>query len=303
MWKENKPRREYMEVGIGYWEKFIKSLKDFAGNDLYIHFVGGESLTNDAILPLIKYASILGCGTVLTSNGYLINEDMAKKIADCGLKEIWLSLDGLKADTHDFLRGVKGSFQRVNTAIEYLNKHAKNVRIRINTVMTEINLEEIIGLATRVIENPSIESINFLAVSQPFDTKPEEHWYENNNYNFLWPKAPEKAERIIDILIKLKEKNASKILNSALQFKAYKLYFRNPQDCFRQTGCFIYKRLFHVSQNGQISICFHMDPLGNIKQDEFDMEEIWNSSLAEQVKDKIRNCGKNCHLRVNSYFD
>lgn len=303
MWKENKPHKEFTEVDVKYWERFIATLRNFVEKTLYIHFVGGESLTSDATLDLIKYASNLGCETVLTSNAYLINEDMAKEIADSGLKEICLSLDSIKEATHDFLRGVKGSYQKVISAIKYLHRYAGNVQIKINTVITEINLVELIDLAQWVIRDPRIISVNFLAVTQPFDTKDDDKWYEKNEYNSLWPKDPDKVERILDALIKLKEENKYKILNPASQLKVYKSYFNNPADYFKQTGCHIYKRVLNVSSNGEISMCFYMDVIGNIKQDEFDFEKLWNSSLAGRVRDNIKNCRKNCHLRVNCYFD
>lgn len=303
LWKENKPHKEVTEVDVAYWQRFINSLRRFVEKTVYIHFVGGESLSSGATLGLIKYASNLGCETVLVSNAYLIDEDMAKKIADSGLKEICLSLDSIKEETHDFLRGVKGSFQRVIKAIEFLDRYAKNVQLKINTVITQVNLKEIIDLAQWVISDRRIISVNFLAVTQPFDTMEEDKWYEKNEYSLLWPKEPEKAGLIIDGLIKLKEESEFKILNPASQLKMYKLYFNNPQDYFQQTECHIYKRILNVSSNGQMSLCFYMEPIGNIKHEDFDMNRIWNSSLSCRVRDNIKNCRKNCHLRVNCYFD
>jgi MoaA/NifB/PqqE/SkfB family radical SAM enzyme len=260
-------------------------------------------LTSDAALDLIKYASDLGSGTVLASNAYLIDEDMAKRIADSGLKEICISLDSFNEDTHDYLRGVKGSYKRVIRAIDYLGKYAKNVQIKINTVISAINLEGMIDLAAWVIEDPRIVSVNFLAVTQPFDTRSEDNWYEKDEYSFLWPKYPEKADQIMDGLIKLKEGNVNKIFNPSSQFKVYKAYFRDPKHYFKQTGCHIYKRVLNVSSNGEMSVCFFMDPIGNIKQENIDMEKLWNSESAYQVRDTVKKCTRNCHLRVNCYFE
>lgn len=301
MWKENMPNRQYTQVDIVYWEKFIAAMKDFV-SPLTINFVGGESLTSEATLDLIKYASNLSCETVLTSNAYLIDEKMAENLAGSGLKEIYLSLDSIKEETHDFLRGVRGSFRKVNSAIGYLNKYAKDIKIRINTIITEVNLEEVIDLARWVIKDSRIESISFIAVTRPFDTNLDDYWYEKKEYSFLWPKEPDKVDRIIDELMKLKEQNARKILNLAPQFSVFKSYFRDPRSCFKQSGCLIYKKILNISSNGQINMCFYMDPIGNIKQDEINLRELWDSSLAGQVRDNIRNCGRNCHFRVNCYL-
>ena len=300
LWKENKPHKEHMDVDILYWKKFLGSLRNFVGKDLAVHFVGGETLTNDAALPLIRHASNSGCGTVLASNGYLINEDVARKIADSGLNEVYLSLDSLKEETHDFLRGVTGSCRRVLSALDHLDKYAGDVRVNINTVITGVNLEGLIDLAKWCIGDSRIEFVNFLAVTQPFDTKPDDNWHKNNEYDFLWPEDLEKLDKVIDALVKLKEENPYKILNPVSQLKSYKSYFRDPWNCDKQKGCHIYKKVFNVSANGQINMCFEMPALGNIKQEGFDLEEIWSSSLAGLVRKDILNCGRTCHFRVNS---
>lgn len=303
LWKENKPHRDQLEVDVSCWKKFIDSLIIFIGKNVRINFVGGESLTSNATLPLIKYASGLGCKTSLASNAYLIDENMSRNIAFSGLNEIILSLDSINQETHDFLRGVKGSFQRVISAIDFLAKNAGNVRININTIITEMNLEGIIDLAQWCISDSRIESVNFLAVTQPFDTKQEDNWYRNNEFKFLWPKESEKVDNIIDVLIKLKEENMRKIVNLVSQFRVFKSYYRNPRDYFKKIGCDIYKRVLNVSSSGQINMCFGMDAIGNIKQGDFDIQKLWNSPLAAEVSGKIKSCGKNCHFRVNCLVD
>lgn len=303
LWRENKLDKNSDEADILYWERFITALRNFVEGPLCLNFIGGESLTSCAVLSLVKYASGLGCKTALTSNAYLINEDMSKKIADSGLNEIYLSLDSLREETHDFLRGVKGAHKRLINAIEYLHIHADNVQLKINTVITAINLGEIIDLTRWIIRDERIDSVRYLAVMQPFETRPDDDWYKKDEYSFLWPKETEKVEQVMDELIQLKEENARKIINPISQFKVYKSYYRDPQDHFEQAGCDIYKHILNVSSEGQISMCFNMDPIGDIKKEGFNMNKIWDSSLANRVRANIRNCSRNCHLHVNCYFD
>lgn len=260
-------------------------------------------MLNNAALDLIQYASGLGCETVLTSNGYLINETMAKRIADSGLNDICLSLDSFKEESHDFLRGVKGSFQKVSSAIEYLNRYAKNTRIKINTVIMGMNLDEIVDLAKWVINDSRVVFVNFQAITQPFYSRPDDKWYEKSEYGFLWPRDNNKVERIMDELIKLKQENMYKINNPVSQFKLYKRYFKYPQNYIKQTGCHIYKQVINVSSTGQINICHNMGPIGSIKQDGINIGELWYSSQAAAVKNNIKNCRKNCQLLLNCYYD
>lgn len=302
-WRTNEFNNDLHETEITYWERFIKELRDFVAGKLCVYFVGGESLLNKKTLDLIKYASGLGCETVLTSNGYLINEEIAKKIADSGLKDICLSLDSIRESSHDFLRGVKGSFLRVINAIEYLNRHAKNIRIKINTVIMDVNLDEIIDLTNWVINNNAVMFVNFQAITQPFYSRPDDFWYEKKEYAYLWPRELKKVKSVIEELIELKKKNTSKINNPISQLELYKLYFQSPQNYIKQTMCHIYKEVINVSPAGEITICCNMEPIGSIKQDKIDIKELWFSGRYEAVKNNIRNCRKNCHLLLNCYYD
>ena len=51
---------------------------------------------------------------------YLIDEDMAKRIADSGLNVLAISLESLNPKTHNYLRGKDDVFSRAMKAIEYL---------------------------------------------------------------------------------------------------------------------------------------------------------------------------------------
>jgi len=228
---------------------------------------------------------------------------MAKKIADSGLKEIALSLDTINADTHDFLRGVRGVYERLMHAIQYLHSYAPGLQIKLTAVIMEKNLDDLVDLAKWVIADPRIICVNFQAITQPFNTKPEDGWYEKSEYSFLWPKDLNKVEYIMEELIKLKQENKLKINNPASQFRIYKAYFRNPQSFIKKTSCNIDKQAINITSNGQVFICYNYEPIGNIKQEDFDMEQLWHSLQADLVRNNVQNCRKNCQQIVNCYYD
>jgi len=97
---------------------------------------------------------------VLVTNGFLIDETMAEKIAHSGLDVASISLDSLDANIHDFLRGQRGAHQRVMQAIGYLDKFgAKSVSIL--TVIMGPNIDSLIGLAEWINGNYRLSSIYF----------------------------------------------------------------------------------------------------------------------------------------------
>ncbi|MCX5692599.1 MAG: radical SAM protein [Candidatus Omnitrophica bacterium] len=189
------------------WKRCADSLRQMVDEHFIIDIGGGEALMMAGVLELVRYSVDLGFDTSIASNGWLIDEDMAKRIADSGLKMISLSLDSHKPEVHDFLRGVPGVYQRVIDAIGHLHKYcARDFSINICCAIYEINQGDIMELIKWAnSDNKIVGSINFMACMQPNNTPPEEDWYLNK-YNYLWPKDPEKTAEIIEKIIDLKKK-------------------------------------------------------------------------------------------------
>jgi MoaA/NifB/PqqE/SkfB family radical SAM enzyme len=299
----NASSSEADEPSIENWKQFIASFVEFTKGKSFISFTGGEVLMSDKTLELISFATELGADTLLNSNAYLINEDMATRIHNAGLKKINLSLDSFNEENHDFIRGTSGSYARVMKAIEYLHRHAVYLGIHINTVIMESNLDHIIPLTLWALEDVRLSSIHFQAVSQPFSDIPNELWYEQKEARLLWPKDKGRVEYVLDELIKLKGAYAEKINNSAAQFRVFKSYFNNPLNFVKRDECHMYKDLINVSPFGDVQICNEMPVIGNIKNAGFDVEKIWYSSGARAVRDSMRRCRKNCAFMVSCSYE
>jgi len=86
-----------------------------------IVFSGGEPLLRKDLFELISFANQRKINTCLTSNGTLINEQMAKNLFSSGISVVNISIEGPEG-IHDSLRG-KGAFRKAITALEQLSKH------------------------------------------------------------------------------------------------------------------------------------------------------------------------------------
>lgn len=294
--------RDPKEADINYWKRFISSLREFVDGRLCINFSGGEALIRQDVLELIKYSVDLDFHTLLCTNGYLIDKEMALKIAESGLNEINISLDSINEATHDHIRGIPGSYARVMQAIEYLNKYCNKAKIGICCVINGINLGSITQLAQWIEENKKISVMFFQAITQPFNTQIEDNWQEKNEYNPLWPKDIALVKGVLDELIRYK-KMGYKMNNSISQFKAFKSYFESPGDFIKKVRCRLDEKAVNVTPLGEVHICFYMDPIGNIKQPGFDIKQIWLSDHAKEVRERIKNCKRNCQSVINCNFD
>lgn len=56
----------------------------------------------------------------MVTNGYGLTHDKLASLLNAGLCSVTISLDGLDAETHDWFRGKKGSFERAIQAISYV---------------------------------------------------------------------------------------------------------------------------------------------------------------------------------------
>ncbi|NQT23415.1 MAG: radical SAM protein, partial [Candidatus Omnitrophica bacterium] len=161
MWKNKDRQIDRKELSIEEMKGFVDDLKNVTTEPIFIHLIGGEALLRKNLTEIISYIRKSGFNSSITTNGYYINDEMAKKLVESGLKGIFLSLDGFKEETHDYLRGVKGSYRHVKDAIELLNKYRgddKSNRLSIGITMTlmEKNLDEALDLAEWTNNNEKI---------------------------------------------------------------------------------------------------------------------------------------------------
>ena len=235
----------------------------------------------------------------MTTNGFLINKEMSKALRDSGLSSICFSVDSLKKETHNFLRGVDGAYDKLMSAIEYFSPY-QSPNIFIATIITKQNLFDLFELAEWVNKNDRICFIHFQALMQPFGVIENDYWHEEEEGKFIWPELG-KVHDILDKLIQLKS-IGYKISNPLGQLQAFKAYFEDPRTFIKKmTKCNLGKDVVSIAPDGNIFLCFQKDPIGNIKYDRID--EVWFSKKALYVREQIANCRNNCKLMINCFFE
>ena len=103
---------------------------------------GGEPLINKNIYRIIKKARIHDMDTAVLTNGTLINEERAEKIADSKANAVQISIDGLYG-LHDAVRGY-GAFNLVERAISNLKKN--EVMPLMKLTITKMNIANVIDV-------------------------------------------------------------------------------------------------------------------------------------------------------------
>lgn len=289
------------EISIDDCKKFIDQLSGFGRDPIEVHIIGGESLIKKDIFELINYIRSKGSRTVITSSGYTIDEPTAKKIVDSGLSMLNLSLESLNPSVHDFLRNKPGCFGRVMKAIGHFNNIDRNgLRLGINSIISEVNLNDVVELAEWAQKKDELNSIYYMAVMRPFGSGFGWDWTEKEECKNLWPSDYKKVEVALNKLIELK-KRGYKIENPIGQLESFKSYFKDPSKFVKIRRCNVSDGAVNVNAIGDIYICFFMEKLGNIKSD--NIVRLWYSKKADEIRRKMHTCKNNCELVVNCYYE
>jgi len=102
-----------------------------------ILFSGGEPTIRKDLPELAAYAVSKGMRAVISTNGTLVTQKMARILKDIGLSYVGISIDGTK-EINDRFRGVKGAF---NGALEGI-KNCKDAGIKVGLRFTINKLNE-----------------------------------------------------------------------------------------------------------------------------------------------------------------
>lgn len=129
------------------YEEGINLLNDLRGfNVPAVLFSGGEPLARPEVLKFLEYAKSIGLSSTLSTNGVLIDDVMADKLAEVGLKYAGISIDGNKT-RHDKLRGVKGAFDETIAAIDRCRQRGIKVGLRFTVhALNQDDLDEMFDL-------------------------------------------------------------------------------------------------------------------------------------------------------------
>jgi len=296
-WHEPLPKPEELP-SLEEWKHFITGFRELVDEQFEMDFGGGEALSMPGILEMVRHAKGLGFKTTMASNGYLINKEMAIKIADSGLDAVSLSLDSHRPQLHDKMRGVEGVYQRVMDAIDNITKYAPHTRKGLCCIIMDENIDDILPLVHFADNNPNIDWIYFMVVVQPNYSGPlTDDW--RDEYKYLWPKDKAKTIVLLDELIRLRQ-GGSKVSNRVEHLRAYKAYFNNPQKLVNKARCIVGGRAISVNSYGFVQLCLFKDFIGNIRKQ--DIRDIWRSQDAQAIRKQVDQCKTNCHLLLNCCY-
>lgn len=291
IWK--KPNKED-EINTPQAKNILKQLAE--NNVLHISFSGGEPFLRKDLLDLIKLANNLGMRTSVDTNGWFINREIAKGICQSGLDTIYISLDGANANVHDYIRGIRGSFERVLKAIELirLERNSKTPKIFTNITINKTNVRNL-AKTVDLSGEKGVDGVT-MSIVQDFEKyRPDKEMVLNSEYL-------SELKLQMDLL----KKNYRYLLpHMDGYFEEFETYIKNPVELYKYRCVAAYATAL-IHPNGDVFPCpVAFEKMGNIVRNSF--AQIWYSGNSNLLRKKIKEnkhpiCWFDCIAPLNILF-
>ena len=119
----------------------LRDIRDGIGVYTMLNITGGEPLLRKDLFEIMGQAAAMGFEWGMVTNGSLITDEAIVRMRESGLKTVTVSLDGLR-ETHDSLRHLPGSFDKIFTALKKLKAAAFLDHLQITFTANRRNVYE-----------------------------------------------------------------------------------------------------------------------------------------------------------------
>lgn len=261
--------KEYKdELSFNEWLKVLDNISSFSRPTIILS--GGEALLRKDVFDIISYGNKKGLCVVLATCGVVLTDEKTKKLKDSGIKRVSVSIDGMDATTHDFIRREKGVFDKAISAIKTLKTHG--IEFQINTTVTRNNLDQLEDIIKLAKEHGAVSFHPFFLVP----TGRARHLKDQEI-------SPQQYEKTLNFLYKLSKDSSISIKPTCAPH-----YFRQAQT----GGCLGGKSFAFISSSGKVQICGFLEvECGDIRERDF--SDIWReSAVFNHLRDYAKYKGK-----------
>jgi len=122
-----------------------------------VKLTGGEPLLHPELFKIVEVIRDHDLRLNVETNGVLCNRALARNLAACKNPFVSVSLDGVDADTHDWVRGVKGAFQSSIAGIRNLVEAGLSPQIIMTIMRANVHQMESMALLAEDIGAGSVK--------------------------------------------------------------------------------------------------------------------------------------------------
>ena len=246
------------------------------GTEMVI-LTGGEPLLRKDIYELARAASELGLWVVMGTNGVLVNDAVAQKMLECGVKGVGISIDSIDPEKHNRFRGGPNAWEHSVRALEVCK--ANGLEVLVQTTVMDMNRQEIPQLID-FARQKGAWSFNLYYLVQTG---------RGQRLNDL---TPEQTESSLRDLVDIQEQYRPMLVRSkcAPQFK--RIAYQQGLGGLESGGCMAGTQYCRITPEGNVTPCPYMTVVaGNVLEQSF--TEIWNESpVLTALRDPSRLKGR-----------
>jgi MoaA/NifB/PqqE/SkfB family radical SAM enzyme len=272
-----------------YIWKYPTKPKDEIGVDVYeklpqidaINLTGGEPFLRTDLDDVVTVLKTKCRRMVISSNGWHVGRTIRLFEKHGNSIGIRISIEGLSR-SNDQVRGMPGGFDH---ALEIL------------TTLNRMGIKDIgFGLTVQDANAKNVMALYSLAkmMGVEFATAALHN-------SFYFHKDNNRVDEVPEVLntLKMLSEDLLKSRSPKNWFRSYFNYglMNYLQGNERLLPCRMAHDAFFIEPNGDILPCNGMDepmPFGNLREQSW--QEIWHSAKAEQVREHVRNCPKQCWM-------
>ncbi len=246
------------------------------GTEMLI-LTGGEPLLRRDIYQIAQKASDRGMWVVMGTNGVMVNDFVARKMVECGVKGVGISIDSIDPEKHDAFRGGPNAWAHSVRALETCRRHG--LQTLVQTTAMDMNREEIPELMAFAREKGAW-SFNLYFLVQTGRGQ------EMNDLSAL------ATDALLREMAHVQDEYRPMLVRSkcAPQFK--QIAYDEGLGGLESGGCMAGTEYCRITPGGDVTPCPYMTVVaGNVREQSF--AEIWASSpVLTDLRDPARLKGK-----------
>jgi len=261
-------RKDEKELSTEECFSLIDELKSL-GTEMLI-LTGGEPLLRRDIYDISRYASEKGIWVVMGTNGVLVTQKVAKKMIECGVKGVGISIDSLDPEKHNNFRGGPNAWEYSVKAMDICKK--EGLEILMQTTVMEMNYNEIPEMIAFAREKGAWSFNLYFLV----------HAGRGKKMNDL---TAVQTHDMLEKLVDIQDEYRPMLVRSkcAPQFK--QIAFEKGLAGLESGGCMAGTQYARITPGGEVTPCPYMDVIaGDLREQSF--SDIWQSSAVfEELRD------------------
>jgi radical SAM protein with 4Fe4S-binding SPASM domain len=249
------------------------------GTEMVI-LTGGEPLLRRDIYDIARHASDLGIWVVMGTNGVLVTDAVARRMRECGVRGVGISIDSLDPARHDAFRGAAGSWTHSVRALEICRAHGLDVLVQ--TTVMSMNYHEVEALMAFAREKQAWAFNLYFLVRTG----------RGQEMNDL---APPEVASMLSRLVDAQDRHRPMRVRAkcAPQFK--QIAYERGERGLESGGCMAGTHYARITPGGELTPCPYMGVVaGNLRERSF--AEIWRDSpVLRELRDPGRlkgRCGR-----------